>query len=892
MEQIDLINNKYKIKKELRRDKISSSFLTFDRISGEEYFIKKLHLSSISEHEKNSIKEKTSFDDNATVDGFSGFTNITQPDQKEEIMLIRPFTIGSSLDEIIKSKKKESLYEQILLKIILNVISVLENLNENHVSFKHLASKDIVISEDFAIKILKNVDLDLIDTKFVPISELLSFAPELINKVDSNNSQIYSIGVILYEIITSKPVFSSTEKEQLIFEILNESPTLPSLYDFNIDSSIENLVLKCLEKSPEKRFSSLAELKTELETYFNSKFTSNKFIDSFFSITNKNLSETATEFTLDVNIKTETEGLEHRNYDVTSLIRSLTYEYESYKFTNFTELSEHLEDMEKSGFVFTENKQVFFIYNSMFLSGLDLSTGSPIFSDAKLGQLEFLEAISMKDTLNSLYVYNTLFYKKDGFSELKDITSLDQLNQYVLANKLQNAVIKFKVTTPNQISFTPKILYIGNNIINYLFIKFFITDFTFEKKDCIEKINFEQYDFILYDYFLENENQDIFQSLIQAGKNFLVISNSELYSKAIKNFSGQSIFSFDSLNKELLVSIKEKLDSLKSDFPDNNNMDMYVFYREGVISSLISNLDNKLKLLNYKNQNFNITNIQKLDLLISELKNVSDRTEEHKINSLQKSSSDISELNQYESKTINTKEIFINDIINESNDIKHKNKENIVIKTFYANDNNYILTNILKTDEYAYSENLKNRIIENLVFDFNKDFSDVKILKLYKYAKFIVESFFFDMLEQNKDKSFYLLLEAISKISNITINAKFNAIYRSEILIPALVETTDGNLILIDTGSGTADDLFRVTEITRYLINDLKKNIVGVFYISTDEYSKDSLDFYNKEIKAPKIAFFDKLSKIKNIVRLENDKYFHFILLKDTNSVVKYLEIK
>jgi serine/threonine-protein kinase len=79
-------------------------------------------------------------------------------------------------------------------------------------------------------------------------------SPEQITgKELTTKSDIYSLGLVLYEIFTGKPVFEGNTINELIRKHKTSAPTTPSEVIKDIDPLVEKVILRCLEKDPRER---------------------------------------------------------------------------------------------------------------------------------------------------------------------------------------------------------------------------------------------------------------------------------------------------------------------------------------------------------------------------------------------------------------------------------------------------------------------------------------------------------------------------------------------------------------------------------------------------------------------------------------------------------------
>ena len=80
-------------------------------------------------------------------------------------------------------------------------------------------------------------------------------------------SDVYSLGAILFELLTGRPPFLEERPLDTIMKVLSGEPPLPRSLNRNIPRGLELVCLKCLAKNPDDRYESAAELANELGRY-------------------------------------------------------------------------------------------------------------------------------------------------------------------------------------------------------------------------------------------------------------------------------------------------------------------------------------------------------------------------------------------------------------------------------------------------------------------------------------------------------------------------------------------------------------------------------------------------------------------------------------------------
>ncbi|MDB6022492.1 MAG: repeat-containing protein, partial [Pedosphaera sp.] len=80
-------------------------------------------------------------------------------------------------------------------------------------------------------------------------------------------ADVYSLGTILYQLITGKVPFQAATPLETLRLVLEEDPPRPSTVNLKIDRDLETICLKCLEKNPSQRYGSAESLALDLERW-------------------------------------------------------------------------------------------------------------------------------------------------------------------------------------------------------------------------------------------------------------------------------------------------------------------------------------------------------------------------------------------------------------------------------------------------------------------------------------------------------------------------------------------------------------------------------------------------------------------------------------------------
>ena len=181
---------------------------------------------------------------------------------------------GKTLTEMIQESTFKS---QKAAKILCSICDAIQVAHEAKIIHRDLKPSNIMIENDENIKVM---DFGL--AKFLEGESLSKtgdilgtpsyMSPEQAESSDVDEStDIYAIGAIGYAMITGRPVFQGENILKLMRQVMYEDPTRPKLLNSQIDTDLEVIILKCLEKSPLKRYLTVKELGEDIHRYLENR---------------------------------------------------------------------------------------------------------------------------------------------------------------------------------------------------------------------------------------------------------------------------------------------------------------------------------------------------------------------------------------------------------------------------------------------------------------------------------------------------------------------------------------------------------------------------------------------------------------------------------------------
>ena len=191
---------------------------------------------------------------------------------EEQSFIAMEYIEGQTLKDKINS---EQLNVTAAVEIAIQIGEGLKKAHEKNIIHRDIKSANIMINEADQVKIL---DFGL--AKFMgqvgltktqsTMGTVAYMSPEQARGENVDfRTDIWSFGIVLYEMLTGQLPFLGEYEQAVIYSILNEKPKPPSQLRSDIPIIIENIILKTLEKNKENRYKNFQALLNELKSPLN-----------------------------------------------------------------------------------------------------------------------------------------------------------------------------------------------------------------------------------------------------------------------------------------------------------------------------------------------------------------------------------------------------------------------------------------------------------------------------------------------------------------------------------------------------------------------------------------------------------------------------------------------
>ncbi len=180
---------------------------------------------------------------------------------------------GQTLEEMIKKKVKFNY--RIIAQIIVQICSALDYAHEQGIIHRDIKPANLMVLKDYRVKVM-DYGIARIDSSSMTKTGIAMGTPNYISpeqlrgqKTD-HRADIFSLGVVVYEMLLGRRPFRGENLTSLIYSILNHEPEKPSNLNPQIPLLFDRIVDLALRKDPNDRYQHAGDLAMDLKDFVDS----------------------------------------------------------------------------------------------------------------------------------------------------------------------------------------------------------------------------------------------------------------------------------------------------------------------------------------------------------------------------------------------------------------------------------------------------------------------------------------------------------------------------------------------------------------------------------------------------------------------------------------------
>jgi CHASE2 domain-containing sensor protein/tRNA A-37 threonylcarbamoyl transferase component Bud32 len=250
---------RYVVEKHLGRGGMGDVYLVHDTVIDRRAALKTMRLDADLDP-KQAIEVRQRFYREGKTAGSLAHPNIvTIYDVAEDLgmsYIVMEYVEGATLTQWMK-KQRFSIGQ--IKHVIYNAAMALEHAHEHGFFHRDVKPDNIMLTKGGTVKVMDFGIARAVDSTLTKTGSVMGtpayMSPEQASgyKIDGR-SDIFSLGVILYELLTGRRPFSGDTFPSLMFAIIKEDPNPPSLVDPNISPAWDAIVMKALAKDRDQRY--------------------------------------------------------------------------------------------------------------------------------------------------------------------------------------------------------------------------------------------------------------------------------------------------------------------------------------------------------------------------------------------------------------------------------------------------------------------------------------------------------------------------------------------------------------------------------------------------------------------------------------------------------------
>ena len=200
-----------------------------------------------------------------------GVMKVFPDDDRSQIYMVMEWVEGKLLRQILNDQK--NLPTERAVKIALGICDALSYIHQHGVVHRDLKPENIMVDADDRIKL---IDFGIASQAgarrltFAKLSQVMGtpeyISPEQVKgKRGDGRSDIYALGVMLYEMLTGKAPFQGPNPFAIMNDRLMNNPIPPREIDPTISPELQEIIYRAIERDPKNRYASAHEMALDLQ---------------------------------------------------------------------------------------------------------------------------------------------------------------------------------------------------------------------------------------------------------------------------------------------------------------------------------------------------------------------------------------------------------------------------------------------------------------------------------------------------------------------------------------------------------------------------------------------------------------------------------------------------
>jgi len=264
---------RYQLQEELGRGAMGVVWKGFDPTIGRSVAVKTMRLTT----EDSGLSRQeliTRFQNETRAAGLLTHPNIVviydAGEDQGTFYITMELVEGHSLLYVIEQKQAFPIMR--VIKVIEQACAALEYAHQRNVVHRDVKPANILLAHDDTVKITdfgtaKIVQMGTTQTGTIAGTPSYMSPEQIKGRPIDGRADVFSLGVILYELVTGEKPFPGQNVTTVIYKIVHEDPIPPRELDSSVHPGLSHVIAKALEKDPANRYQSCRALIEDLKNY-------------------------------------------------------------------------------------------------------------------------------------------------------------------------------------------------------------------------------------------------------------------------------------------------------------------------------------------------------------------------------------------------------------------------------------------------------------------------------------------------------------------------------------------------------------------------------------------------------------------------------------------------